>query len=62
MARYQRLNLAEREEVSRGLACGEALRAIALSLGREPSTVSREVRRNAPCLGWYRAEVTQGHA
>lgn len=62
MARYQRLSLAEREEISRGLACGEALRAMARSLGREPSTVSREIRRNAPCPGWYRAGVAQGRA
>src|SRR5262249_38686038 len=33
----------EREEISRGLAGGESLRAIAARLGRAPSTVSREV-------------------
>jgi IS30 family transposase len=36
----------EREEISRGLATGESLRAIADRLGRPPSTVSREVSRN----------------
>jgi IS30 family transposase len=40
------LSLAEREEISRGLATGESLRSIAASLGRAPSTVSREVSRN----------------
>src|SRR5947209_12500511 len=40
------LSLWEREEISRGLAAGLALRAIARQLGRAPSTVSREVRRN----------------
>lgn len=40
------LSLAEREEVSRGLAAGRSLRAIAAQLGRAPSTVSREIRRN----------------
>ena len=35
--------LAEREEISRGLAAGWSLRAIAAGLGRAPSTVSREV-------------------
>jgi IS30 family transposase len=41
-----RLGLAEREEISRGLACGHSIRAIAASLGRSPSTVSREVNAN----------------
>jgi IS30 family transposase len=41
-----RLSLAEREDISRGLATGETLRAIATRLGRAPSTVSREVRAN----------------
>jgi IS30 family transposase len=38
-----RLSLAEREEISRGLAAGLSLRAIAAGLGRAPSTVNREV-------------------
>ena len=41
-----RLSLAEREEISRGLAGGESLRAIACGLGRPPSTISREVATN----------------
>jgi hypothetical protein len=41
-----RLSLDEREEISRGLAAGESLRAIASRLSRAPSTVSREVARN----------------
>ena len=41
-----RLSLAEREEVSRGLAGGESRRSIARRLGRSPSTISREVIRN----------------
>ena len=40
------LSLAEREEISRGIVCGHSMRAIAASLGRAPSTVSREIRRN----------------
>jgi transposase, IS30 family len=39
----RRLSLADREEISRGLAAGDSLRAIARRLGRAPSTVSREV-------------------
>jgi IS30 family transposase len=37
------LTLAEREEISRGIAVGQSLRCIALRLNRAPSTVSREV-------------------
>ena len=40
------LTPAEREEISRGLATGESLRAIAAGLGRCASTVCREVNRN----------------
>ena len=40
------LSLAEREEISRGLAADASIRSIAKSLGRAPSTVSREVRRH----------------
>jgi IS30 family transposase len=41
-----RLSLAEREEISRGLAGGESLRSIARRLGRASSTISREVTAN----------------
>jgi IS30 family transposase len=40
------LSLPEREEISRGVAAGQSLRWIAASLGRAPSTVSREINRN----------------
>lgn len=40
------LTSAEREEISRGLATGDSLRAIAVRLGRSASTVCREVNRN----------------
>ena len=36
----------DREEITRGLAAGDSLRAIASRIGRSPSTVSREVSRN----------------
>jgi IS30 family transposase len=49
-----RLSLAEREEISRGLALGYSLRRIAARLGRSTATVSREVRRNGTSTG-YRA-------
>jgi len=41
------LSLAEREEISRGIAAGLTIRAIAAQLGRAPSTVSREIQRNS---------------
>jgi len=40
------LSLLEREEISRGVISRRSLRAIATSLGRAPSTISREIRRN----------------
>jgi IS30 family transposase len=48
------LSLAEREEISRGLASGESMRSIALRLGRSASTVCREVNRHGGG-GNYRA-------
>ena len=40
------LTLAEREEISRAVAAGHAIRSIASRLGRAPSTISREIQRN----------------
>jgi len=40
------LTIAEREEISRGVVAGHSIRSIAMSLGRAPSTVSREISRN----------------
>ena len=40
------LTLADREEISRGLASGQSLRQIARRLERPPSTISREVERH----------------
>jgi IS30 family transposase len=56
------LSLAEREEIAVGVAAGQPLRVIAARLGRAPSTVSREVRRNTPWQGRYRAVAAQGQA
>ena len=55
------LRLAEREEISRGIAAGWSLRRIAQGLGRSPSTVSREIRRNGGCSA-YRANEADMHA
>ena len=40
------LTLAEREEISRAVVAGESIRSIAARLGRAPSTISREIKRN----------------
>ena len=48
------LTLAEREEISRGLVADQSVRAIAQSLGRAPSTISREIKRNGGRY-YYRA-------
>src|SRR5271154_5507914 len=40
------LTLAEREEISRAVVAGHSMRSIATQLGRAPSTVSREIKRN----------------
>jgi IS30 family transposase len=54
-----RLALAEREVISRGLAVGRSVRAIARELGRPASTVSREINRNGGRQGYraYRAQA-----
>jgi hypothetical protein len=54
------LRLAQREEIARGRARGQSVRSIAAAIRRSPSTVSRELRRNAYRLGGYRA--TTAHA
>ena len=51
-----RLSSTEREEILVGLTRQESLRQIARRLGRAPSTISRELRRNrSPSPGAYRA-------
>jgi IS30 family transposase len=40
------LTLPEREEISRAVVAGQSALAIAISLGRAPSTISREIKRN----------------
>ena len=56
------LSLAEREEISRGVVAGLSLRSIAATLGRAPSTVSREINRNGG-RRHYRANTAElpGH-
>ena len=56
------LSVGEREEIAVGLAREESLREIAGRLGRSPSTISREVRRNSRGRRQYRALAAQGQA
>lgn len=59
--RQSALDLAEREEISRGLALQLSCQAIAARLGRAPSTIARELRRNGG-RGVYRAHAAQRRA
>ena len=56
---YRHLSAEERETVSLGLARGHSIRAMARILGRAPSTVSRELSRNATRGHPYRACAAQ---
>ena len=51
------LTLAEREEISRAMAEGQSIRSIAAQLGRAPSTVSRELRRNGGRAAYRASEA-----
>ena len=55
------LTLSEREEISRGIVAQRSVRSMALLLGRSPSTVSREVRRNGG-YDRYRAATADARA
>ncbi|WP_026293256.1 IS30 family transposase [Rudaea cellulosilytica] len=53
------LSLSEREEISRAMVCGQSIRSVAASLGRAPSTVSREIRRNEGREGYRASQADQ---
>lgn len=65
MPKNRSLSFAEREEIALECARGTGVRAIARKLGRSPSTISREIRRNSATRGGefdYRAIAAQWHA
>jgi len=60
MVKYQRLTVLEREEISRQIASGYNLRAIAASLRRAPSSISREILQSGVVeRKYYRAIFAQ---
>jgi len=53
------LTLAEREGISRALAEPQSIRSIAARLGRAPSTVSREIKRNGGAEDYRAAQADE---
>jgi len=53
------LTLAEREEISRAVVSGDSMRSIAASLGRAPSTISREIERNGGMESYRASQADQ---
>ena len=60
MSDYSHLSPTERDQIAEMKAEGLSLRAIALRLRRAPSTISRELRRNALEGGAYRPVPAEG--
>ena len=56
--KYTHLKLTEREEIAIGLESGMKQREIALMLGRAPSSISREIKRNRSSIGERRYRVS----
>jgi IS30 family transposase len=54
------LTLVEREEISRAVVANQSIRSIAMYLGRAPSTISREIKRNGgqECYRASQADLT----
>ena len=56
------LNMVERETVSQMWSAGHPRKAIAKRLGRDPSTIGRELKRNGRADGSYSAVIAQQRA
>lgn len=60
---YHQLTLGERYRIARMKSMGDGVRAIARKLGRCPSTISRELQRNADTSsGGYRVDKAHSYA
>ena len=53
------LSFRDREQIPRGLAAGESVRSIAISLDRSPSTISREINRNGGASSYLALDADQ---
>lgn len=65
LLKSRKLTFADREEIALECARGTGVRTIARKLGRAPSTISREIRRNSATRSGdfdYRALTAQWHA
>jgi IS30 family transposase len=62
--KYKQLNIEERDKLSILKGQGKGIREIARRLDRDPSTISREMKRNAPPIrsGYYLAHKAQARA
>ena len=60
MGSYRHLSWEDREEIAVLRAAGHSNAGIAAALGRSPSTISRELRRNALDTGRYSAQTADG--
>ena len=59
---YTRFTIEEREILFKRIAEGKSQESIAKELSRDPSTISREIRRNGMCRSTYRLSCAEKHA
>lgn len=60
MSEYKHLGSGERDQIAQLKAEGLSNKAIAEAIGRDPSTISRELRRNSQDSGAYRPTYADG--
>ena len=60
MGCYRHLTRDDREEIAALRASGHSMRAVAAAVGKAPSSISRELKRNALDSGRYAAHVADG--